>query len=154
MEEQKEIQRLFREQQQKFTYYLIALCVTAIGYSVYTTTGSPLKISMIPLGLAVISWGLSIYCGLTWLGYSLDILFAGNTYFDIIQGLDPVIGNHPKNIQYGTKILKKKMDKKSNSTGRIASWQVRLFYLGMILFIIWHVYEMYLKSTNSSLVIH
>jgi hypothetical protein len=43
MEQQIELFRAFRQQQEKYVYYIIALCVTAIGFSVYKTNGLALK---------------------------------------------------------------------------------------------------------------
>lgn len=74
MEEQKEIQKQFRQQQEKYTYYVIALCVAAIGFSVHKTIGLPLKWIQIPLGVAVLFWGISIYCGLNFIRYTMHAL--------------------------------------------------------------------------------
>ena len=54
--EQKELLNIFRQQQEKYVYYLIALCVTSIGFSVYKTSGVPIKGIQIPLAVAVLSW--------------------------------------------------------------------------------------------------
>lgn len=43
MDSHSEIRIEHRNQQQKFTYYLIALCVTSIGFAVYKTNGERLK---------------------------------------------------------------------------------------------------------------
>jgi hypothetical protein len=74
MQEQLQLHKEFREKQEKYTYYIIALCVTAIGFSVLQTTGQPLKVMQLPLAVAVISWGISIYCGLQFIGTS-QLLF-------------------------------------------------------------------------------
>ena len=58
------IQKEFREKQEKYVYYLIALSVSAIGFSVYKTENQSLAYSQIPLALAVLSWSISIFCGL------------------------------------------------------------------------------------------
>ena len=36
---QLEIQKQFRQEQEKFVYYIIALSVSAIGFTVFKTTG-------------------------------------------------------------------------------------------------------------------
>jgi len=51
METAGDITKLFREQQQKYVYYLVALCVTAIGFAVLKTFDLPLRQSQISLGL-------------------------------------------------------------------------------------------------------
>ena len=56
MEEQKEIQKQFRQQQEKYVYYVIALCVAVIAFSIHKTTGKSLAWSQIPLAIAVLFW--------------------------------------------------------------------------------------------------
>tara|TARA_R110002049_G_scaffold308432_1_gene512449 strand:+ start:1542 stop:1988 length:447 start_codon:yes stop_codon:yes gene_type:complete len=143
MEEQKEIQRQFRQQQEKFVYYMIALSVTAIGFSVYKTTGLQLKWTQMPLGLAILCWGLSVFCGLRFLKYVISTLYANNTYFDIIQGRVSEIGTHPQKIEAVTSGVKQAMEINSNRASSYSKWQERLLYSGMILFLVWHISEMY-----------
>jgi hypothetical protein len=70
MSTQSELGQQFRQQQEKFHYYMIGLAVTAIGFSIYQTTGQPLKIVQIPLAISTACWGLSIFCGFMFLKYS------------------------------------------------------------------------------------
>jgi hypothetical protein len=106
LDEQKEIQSQFRQQQQKYTYYIIALCVTAIGFSIHITLGQALNYSQIPLALAVISWGISVYCGFRFITYGLIILFANNALFDVQQGRVPNVGIHPEKFKPLQRVLK------------------------------------------------
>ena len=78
MSEQLEIQNQFRNQQEKYTYYLIGLCVAAIGYSVNMTIGQELHYSQIPLGIALLCWGISCYCGLEVVGIGINGLRLNN----------------------------------------------------------------------------
>jgi len=146
LEEQKEIQSQFRNQQEKYVYYIIALSIAAIGFCVYKTSGQEIKMSQIPLGLSVISWGLSVFCGLRFLKYSISILFANNTYFEIIKGNYPEIGKNPSLIDAGKSGVKSAI----NTNSMRATWYFKcqewLFYLAIILFIVWHILEMILKS--------
>jgi hypothetical protein len=148
MDEQKEIQTLFRQQQEKYNYYLIALCVTEIGYAVHITLEQPLKYSQIPLAMAVAAWGLSVYFGLKFITYSLSILFANNALFDVIKGNHPDAGTHPERIEAASKGIVHAMDTSSESARQISIWQKRLFFSGMILFLFWHVLEMFLKISK------
>lgn len=148
MEEQREIQRQFRQQQEKFVYYLIALSVTAIGFSVYKTTGLQLKWTQMPLGLAILCWGISVFCGLNFLKYVISSLYANNTYFDLIRGKYSKIGTHPQKIEAATSGVKQAMETNSNRASSYLKWQERLFYSGIFLFLIWHITEMYEAIPN------
>tara|TARA_B100000953_G_scaffold291694_1_gene278119 strand:+ start:655 stop:1095 length:441 start_codon:yes stop_codon:yes gene_type:complete len=143
MEQQLEVQKQFRNQQEKLTYYIIALCVTSIGFSVYKTSGSPLSYNQIPLGLAVASWGISIYCGITFLKILLTSLFANNTYYEVINGNHPETGNHPQKIEAAVKGLNNALSTNRKKAKRLSTSQDILFYSGIILFLVWHILEMY-----------
>lgn len=95
MEAQIDLQKQFREKQEKYVYYIIALCVAAIGFSVTKTSGDILRWSQLPLGIAVLCWGLSIYCGLKFIAYVLSNLFANNAYLDVLSGRHPQVGVNP-----------------------------------------------------------
>jgi uncharacterized membrane protein YtjA (UPF0391 family) len=142
-EVQIEIQKQFRQQQEKLVYYIIALSVSAIGFSIYKTTGQSLKVVQIPIGLAVICWSISIYCGLKFLKYVISNLYANNEYFEIKRGNNSDVGNHPDAIEAGIKGYKAAMVINQNRMKRFFKYQSLLFYIGIILFIIWHLLEMY-----------
>ncbi|WP_348825110.1 hypothetical protein [Flavobacterium aestuarii] len=80
------IQQEFREKQEKYVYYLIAISVSAIGFSIYKTEKHELNVTLIPLAFAVICWSISIFLGLKFLKYVLSMLYANSSYFDIIKG--------------------------------------------------------------------
>lgn len=143
MEEQREIQRQFRQQQEKYVYYLIALSVTAIGFSVYKTTGLKLMWIQLPLGISVACWGISVFCGLRFLKNIISSLYANNAYFDVMQGLDTDIGNNPLKMKVAIEGIGQAIEAIEKRTSKYFIWQERLFYSGIFLFIIWHVLEMY-----------
>ena len=143
LEEQKEIQKEFRRQKEKYVYYLIALAVTAIGFSVLKTTGTPLNIRQIPLAMAVLSWSISIYSGLTFLKYTMNILFANNAYFDVVSGPYVDLPNHPDYIDAATKGIKQGMESLKIKASKFPQRQDYFFYGGIFLFLFWHVLEMY-----------
>ena len=145
-ENQKEIQRQFRQQQEKYVYYVLALTVSAIGFGIYKTSGLPLKWSQIPLGLSVICWGISIFCGLMFIKYVISNLYANNVYFDILADRYPDIGNTPWKKEAGVEGIKRAVTSNADAAGKYFKWQDRLFYAGIVLFIVWHVLEMYLLS--------
>jgi hypothetical protein len=141
-EDQKELVRQFRQQQEKYVYYIIALCVTAIGFSVIKTSGQSIKWEHIPIGLAVLSWAISIFCGLRFVAFTTSNLYANKVYFDVIQGLHPEAGNHPQMIAAAASGVWKAMESNSIIGGKYFKWQSRLFYFGIISFLVWHVLGM------------
>lgn len=144
MEEQKEIRNYMRALQERYVYYLIALAVTSIGFAIYKTSGQSLNWIQVTLGLSILSWGTSIHCGFTFIKYHISTLYANNAYFEIIKGQDQSIDQNPSNILAKTNAIKEAMRSNVNVAGRYFYWQQKLFYIGMISFIIWHISEMYM----------
>lgn len=152
MDGQTELQGQFRQQQERYIYYLIALAVTSIGFSVYQTSGVPLRYSQLPLGVAVICWALSIYCGLRFIQYSMHGLFLNNAMIDFEQGVHPLAGTHPEKIQMGVEAMRKFFEQANVKGSRNFKLQRRFFYWGAVFFIVWHVYEMYLLAGHPTLI--
>lgn len=148
------IQQEFREKQEKYIYYLIALSVSAIGFSIYKTENKGLTYSQIPLALAVIFWSVSIFCGLKFLKYIISNLYANNGYYEIIKGRYPGIGKNPDLIESGVKGFQQAMEINSKAMKRYFKFQGYLFYSGIILFIVWHLIEMYLKTEMMNVSCH
>ncbi len=140
------IQQEFRDKQEKYVYYLIALSVSAVGFSIYKTENHSLTCSLVPLGLAVLSWSISIFCGLKFLKYTISNLYANNVYYEIIEGKHPDIGNTPDYIKAGVAGFKEAMEINIKTMEIYFKIQGYLFYIGILLFIVWHIIEMYLKS--------
>jgi hypothetical protein len=146
MDDQNEIKKQFRQQQEKYVYYIIALCVAAIAFSITETRDSSLKYSQVPLGIAVLSWGLSIYFGLKFIQTILSALHSNNSYLDVIKGIHPIVGKHPQKIEYASNILKETMEERGKAAGKLYDWQNIFFFLGFLSFIVWHILEMYLNT--------
>jgi hypothetical protein len=134
------LQQEYREKQEKYVYYLIALSVSAIGFSIYKTDNQSLTFSQIPLGIAILSWSISIFCGLKFLKYIISNLYANNAYFEIIKE------NNQDSINAKIKGFRKAMKINSKSMSIYFKIQGFLFYFGILLFIVWHIIEMYLKT--------
>jgi hypothetical protein len=143
-EERREIAKLFRDQQEKYTYYIIALSVTSIGFAVYKSSEQSLSLSHIPLGIAVTSWCLSIFFGFKFIRFiiaSIYLNYKKVTKNEVIWGGDPnydiiVIGDE----LYGETTV-------SSNGAKISFLSLNyFFYTGIILFIVWHVLEMYLRT--------
>lgn len=113
MNEQREIRQQFKSWQEKLTYYIIALCVAAIGFSVHTTSSDHLNWSHLPIGIAVLCWGGSVYCGLRFLKYVISILSDNTIYFDISKGKRPEVTNNPQDIALAKEVIKEKIQSKS-----------------------------------------
>jgi len=75
--------------------------VTAIGFSIYSTAGQSIRLSLVPLGLAVFFWSLSVFLGLKFLSYVISNLYTNIAYLDVLAGNHSMTGKHPQKIAIG-----------------------------------------------------
>lgn len=143
-----ELIKVYREQQYKYAYYIIALCVAAIGFVVTQTVGKPIKYVQIPLAGAVMAWCISIFCGLKFIQYQISGLYNNVELLKILDGTSELISNKPHLIPYAKELMVDTIEKNGVKASKLANWQDRCFYIGISLFIVWHVLEMI--QTNST----
>jgi hypothetical protein len=133
-------------QREKFIYYMIAIAVTSIGFSVLRTQDASFKLIHIPLALAILSWLLSIHYGFTNIVKTLAVLRSNVAYLYIKQGINPLDGTIMPDIDNPTEIVEKSIKKNNERTGIYFNRQKRLLYGGILLFICWHLLEMYFRN--------
>ena len=133
----------FRQHQSKYVYYIIALCVTGIGFAIQKTNGQPLRYTQISLGLSVMTFSISIYCGIRFMHYVMNALYINAELIDVSEGRHHLTEMHPEKIKIGEEVLTGIINNSSTVTERAFKLQYRLFYLGIMFFVIWQVWEMY-----------
>lgn len=144
-EVQRELYRILREAQDKYTYFLLAGAGAAIGFAVTQTQHAPLRASQLPLGLAVACWGLSFFFGCRHLAYVNSTLFANSELLRVQAGEHPNAGTHPDTIAAASAGIQTAMENNSNVANRLGRLQFSMLVFGGILFVGWHILEMYLR---------
>jgi hypothetical protein len=71
-----EVYKQHREVQNQYTFCLLAASGAAIAFAVNQTQNAVISWSMIPLGAAVLCWGISFYCGCCYLNYAESVLYS------------------------------------------------------------------------------
>ena len=138
----RETEYQFTQMQDKYIYYIGALSVTSIGFAVQQTLGQPIKHSFIPLALAIISWGISIYKGLKFIELKLNTLYNQRTYYQLF------IENEAR-IEQISRIFENNTSKPLKSAKINFKQSFIFFILGCTLFIIWRIVDMTLIYFNS-----
>lgn len=139
---QVEIQKQLREQQGKFVYYIIALCVAAIGFSIHQTFEQKLSYYHTLLAISMITWCLSIFCGFQFVQIHMKALVANADYFQIIRKHKELNQKEENQVR---SILTDKIETYSIRSQSNFMWQQYWFYIGIVLFLIWRVFEMGMK---------
>lgn len=132
--------------QGKYTYFLLAIAASAIAFAAQITKESIFELSLIPLGISVLSWGLSFYCGCQNIRYSNTNTIANIDLFRIRDGLDPDVGDNVtlKIDKINTTLTA--YDSNSKMICSYNNWQFRFLILGAVLFILWRLLEMAIRT--------
>ena len=93
-EEIRLIHSQLRTAQDKYTYFLLAVAASAIAISIQVTKTDSFSLSLIPLGLAVLSWGGSFYTGCQNIEYVNSTLFANAEYLKVKSGTHSQVGGN------------------------------------------------------------
>jgi hypothetical protein len=125
-------------QQGKLVYYLIALSVAAIGFSVTQTINDHLSYSHIIVGISVLCWSGSVFCGLQF----IKVLIRTGAIN--IRYLREQEGRKEKNTDYRESEIRyrKEIEEVNKRSEPAFNWQHYLFYLGLASFIAWHIIRM------------
>ncbi|SRR5258707_10213792 len=132
-----------KEQQIKYVYYLIALCVSAIGYSIYRTVGHSFNFLLILWGLPLISWGVSTYFGLLFLRKSIHHIDDDMMLVQHLRALRNNLELEAKQFALkGVAESEIKLVQNLITERKHFKYQTILFFTGIALFIFWHLAEM------------
>ena len=132
--------------QDKYTYFLLAIAASAIAFSVQITKTDVFSVSLAPLGLAVLSWAGSFFVGCRYVEYVNSTLFANAEYLKVKAGIHPEAGSNPSYIQAASEGIMDAMQSNSKKASALGRSQFRLLILGGVLFVIWHIAEMAIRS--------
>lgn len=142
----KELWLQHRAGQDKYTYFLLAVTASAIAFAVQKTSDSTLTWSLAPLGLAVIGWGGSFYCGCRNLIWVQASLMANYNLLQLHTGSHPDQPDHPELVAVAITGVKSAIESNINNAQAYAISQFRLAITGAVLFLIWHVIELYVRT--------
>jgi hypothetical protein len=134
---QREARDKFNQLQDKYIYYIGALSVACIGFSVQQTLEVPIKLTQSPLALAIICWGTSVYYGLKFIENKLIILLKQHDY-DL-----KLLDNKKTSIEL-TIEFKKASSKNFTDAIKYFKRVFKLFIWGCYLFIFWRILDMIL----------
>jgi len=141
-----ELFRLHRDEQSKYVYFILAAAAGGIALAVRVTADAKLHWSLIPLGAAVVSWGLSFYHGCRNLQSVQEVTAKNAQQLKIARGDDPVVGRDPARRSVATQAVGEIIDRERAATARHYVWQFRYLIAGAVLFIGWHVIEIVLRT--------
>src|SRR6266404_4481704 len=118
-----ELFRSHRAEQSKYVYFILAAAAGGIALAVRMTADATLHWSLIPLGVAVLSWGLSFYHGCRNLQSVQEVTAKNAQQLKIGRGDDPVVGRDPARRSVATQAVGQTIDRERAATARHYVWQ-------------------------------
>jgi uncharacterized membrane protein len=131
----------FNTLQNQYTYFIMAIDASAIAYSVQKIDQRVFAWSLLPLGLALIFWGISFFSGLRFNQCKKEISVLELENLDLIDE------------EKETSALNSKKDKLLNQAKQIQTKMYRYYNFmnyglmgGIILFVVWTLIEMGIRT--------
>lgn len=150
MSDNKEIFELYKQHQtnqDKYTYFLLATAAAAIAFAVQKTEGLLLSWWLLPVGLAIVSWGVSFFFGCKNIIWVQTAISANYDLLQLKRGVHPEQPPQPQLSDAAIQGVKSALTSNANNAQFYANWQFRTLILGAVLFIAWRVIEM-ARATN------
>lgn len=141
-----EIHRQHRTGQDKYSYFLLAVTASAVAFAVKKTDGLKITYSLIPLGAAVLLWGVSFYFGVKNLLWVQTSISANYSLLQLQKGVHSEQPDHPQILEAAIRGVRSAFESNIKNAQFYGIWQFRLLITGVIFFLLWHVLEMVLRT--------
>jgi hypothetical protein len=142
----------YRERQEKYVYYILAIPIAAIGFSVNITMDRKWSQIDFVLATAIFLWLISVLYGILTIQRLVGSIASNIDIIDIRSGIHPLTGNHPQKIQVGLETMQNELIKLSSKSGRFMNLQKMSLYLGVIMFLLWRLLDMLPAQTVDNIV--
>ena len=139
----------YREDQDKYSYFLLAAAGSALAFAVQKTAGLTLRWNMIALAAAALAWILSFYFGCRRLLTSQESLRANYRYLQMGEQIDSRYKSLPEYGEVRDEIMAE-VQVLNNRAARYSSRQFQWLIVGAVLFIVWHVWDMFAHTFGAS----
>jgi hypothetical protein len=100
----------------------------------------------VPLAVAVLFWGTSFYSGCMLVRYGLSNLFANFDLLRVQAGRHPKAGTDPDVIEAASEGILEAMQGNDTVLKRWSHAQFRCLIAGAVLYVAWHILEMYHRT--------
>ena len=143
---EEELYKQSRIVQDKFTYFLLAVAASVIGFTIQEVSGRIFEKSLIFLGIAIILWCMSFYFGCLHIKYVSSTIYANYGLIQTQNDKNLSVPDEPEYISAATAGIREAMEKNAEKANKYAKWQFRILILGAIFYIFWQITEMAIRS--------
>lgn len=144
-----ELYKQHQASQDKYTYFLLAAAAAAIAFALQKTDGLGFSWWLAPVGLAIVFWGASFYCGCKNIVWVQAAIYANFNLLLLRRGShseQPPPGAYTEAAVSG---VKSALASNARAAQVHAKLQFVFLIAGAISFIVWRVVEMW-RVTNAA----
>lgn len=142
----KELHSQHRNGQEKYTYFLLGAAGATVGFALQQTSGMKMGLPMIPLGIAVLLWGLSFYFGCRNLLWVQTSIMANYSLLQLQKGVHAEQPDHPELLAAAMRGVRSALDSNIKRAQFSGIWQFRLLIAGAVFYVAWHILEMAIRT--------
>jgi hypothetical protein len=151
----KDIHAIREASTEKYTYFLLATAAAAIAFSVQQTSGKAIAWSHLILGCAVVCWGMSFWCGCWRLRKVDNIRVVELIFLQAAERLAPQM-DEPRAVKEYEDVKAARNERNEELSQRSTQYwnsQFNLLIWGGVIFVIWHVVEMFIAANVPTIVL-
>ncbi len=145
-----ELTKRHHEDQNKYTYFLLAGAASGIAFAITKTEGQLLSWWLLPAGLSVLCWAVSFYAGCRAVQWTQACVGANYSLLSLQAGVHPNQTLHPQAVAAAVRGVEKALDGNAKKVELWARVQFRCLVGGGVLFVAWRVAELIRASTNAA----
>jgi hypothetical protein len=138
-----ELHKQHQARQEKYAYFLLAVAASAVAFAIQKTSGMKLTWWLLPVGGAALSWGASFYCGCRNLHWVQAALGANYNLVSLLRGTHSDQPRTPELLTAAQRGVRSALKSNVEQAQFHALWQFRFLIIGALLFVAWHLGEMY-----------
>ncbi|MBB6449786.1 hypothetical protein HNR44_001764 [Geomicrobium halophilum] len=141
-ENMREVRNNVHSGQDKYVYFILAVTVAAIGYTIAQTEDlEELSYTQIPLGISLICWGISFWFGCRNREYNNSILYSNYELLKVQKGQHSEVPNHPDYEKAASDGILDAINKNNKRVENFGRGQRNMFIIGVLLFVLWRIVE-------------
>jgi hypothetical protein len=149
-----ELYRQHQASQDKYTYFLLAAAGAAIGFAVQKTDSLLLSWWLAPVGMAILCWGFSFFCGCKNIVWVQTSIYANTSLLQLKAGVHPEQPPYPSHTVAAISGVRSAMESNAKKAQFYACWQFRLLIIGAVSFIGWRLLEMVRLTYKTGMIVN
>jgi hypothetical protein len=138
----------FNSGQNQYTYFIMAIDASGIGFAISKVDQKNFACPLILFSLAIISWAISFFAGIRFQQLKNENLLIEYKNLDIREGDFPGINSDKTLIEQESAKLKSQAESAQKKMHIMYNLLNYFMILGMILFIIYQIWEMMIRTEN------